>query len=113
MQCRHRILHRDLIAPQHQFMRILTVLMGHHDLAMRTTVTLDAEAERLPRNAAERSGQSFKEVLNQAIVKGLADDEITADEEPFEVRTRLMGLRAGYDSGRLNSLAGDMKAGAF
>ena len=80
---------------------------------MRTRVTLDPEAERLLRNAVERSGQTFKEVLNQAIVKGLANDEITADEEPFEVRSRPMGLRAGYDSGRLNSLADEFEADSF
>lgn len=80
---------------------------------MRAAVTLDAEADRLLRNAVQRSGQTFKEVLNQAIVKGLANDEITADEERFEVRFRPMGLRAGYDSGRLDSLADDIEADAF
>ena len=61
----------------------------------------------------ERSGQSFKQALNQAILKGLADEEITADEKPFEVKSRPMGLRAGYDAGRLNSLSDDLEADAF
>ena len=61
----------------------------------------------------KRSGQSFKEVLNQAILKGLADDAIVPEEEPFVVKSRPMGLRPGYDRGRLNALADDLEADAF
>lgn len=85
----------------------------HHDAIMRTTVTLVPDAERLIRNAMEHSGQSFKEVLNQAILKGLANERITPEEEPFVVESRPMGLRPGYDAGRLNSLADDLEADAF
>ena len=75
---------------------------------MRTTVTLVPEAERLLRDAMKRTGQSFKEVLNQAVLKGLANDCVVADEEPFVVSSRPMGLRSGFDAGRLNSLADDL-----
>ena len=61
----------------------------------------------------KHSGQSFKEVLNQAILKGLANERITPEEEPFVVASRPMGLRPGYDGGRLNSLADDLDADAF
>ena len=61
----------------------------------------------------KRSGQSFKEVLNQAILKGLAKECIEPDEEPFVVEARPMGLRAGIDGGRLNALVGDLEADAF
>ena len=43
----------------------------------------------------KRSGQSFNEVLNQAILKGLANERITPEEEPFVVASRPMGLRPG------------------
>ena len=85
----------------------------HHDASMRTTVTLVPDVERLIRNAMEQSGQSFKEVLNQAILKGLANESLSPDEEPFVVASRPMGLRPGYDAGRLNSLADDLEAEAF
>ncbi len=39
---------------------------------MRTTVTLDADTERLLRNAVRERGVSFKAVLNDALRKGLA-----------------------------------------
>lgn len=61
----------------------------------------------------KQSGESFKEVLNQAILKGLANKCITPEEEPFVVASRPMGLRPGYDGGRLNSLADDLEAEAF
>ena len=80
---------------------------------MRTTVALDPEAERLLRDAMKRTGQSFKQVLNQAVLKGLASDRLVADQEPFVVSSRPMGLRAGFDAGRLNSLADEFKADAF
>ena len=80
---------------------------------MRTTVTLDPEAERLLRDAMRRTGQSFKKVLNQAIIKGLANDSLISDEEPFVVASRPMGLRAGFDAGRFNSLADELEADAF
>ena len=80
---------------------------------MRTTVTLVPEVEVLLRNAMKRSGQSFKEVLNQAIVKGLANERVEPDEEPFVVAARPMGLRPGFDAGRLNALADDLEADAF
>ncbi len=61
----------------------------------------------------KRSGQSFEEVLNQAILKGLADEYVEPEEEPFVVAARPMGLRIGYDAGRLQALADDLEADAF
>ena len=80
---------------------------------MRTTVTLDPEVEVLLQNAMKRSGQSFEEVLNQAILRGLANEHVEAEEEPFVVAARRMGLRSGIDAGRLNALADDLEADAF
>ena len=80
---------------------------------MRTTVTLDPEAERLIRNAMRRTGQSFKEVLNQAVMKGLANDSVDSDDKPFVVSPRPMGLRGGLDAGRFNSLSDELAADAF
>lgn len=38
---------------------------------MRTTVTIDADTEALLRDEVARTGQSFKQVLNQAVKKSL------------------------------------------
>lgn len=61
----------------------------------------------------KRSGRSFEDVLNQAILKGLASEYVEPEEEPFVVAARPMGLRPGFDAGRLNSLADDLEADAI
>ena len=81
--------------------------------AMRTTVTLDPETERLLREAMRQRGQSFKDALNSAILKGLADLRSDAEDTPFVLPTFPMGLRAGNDPGHLGSLGDDMEVDAF
>lgn len=76
---------------------------------MRTTVTIDPQVEQLLRQAMQTRGQSFKQVLNSALRKGLADVEHDAREPRFEVHARPMHLRAGVDPARLNALADDLE----
>lgn len=80
-------------------------------LRMRTTVTLEPETERLLREAMRRHGFSFKEALNRAVVRGLAEPD-TADA-PVVPPTAVMGLRAGHDAAAMNRLADDLEAEAF
>lgn len=49
---------------------------------MRTTVTLDPDTEHLLRIEVQRSGRSFKEVLNEAIRRSFAGDS----QESVQVR---------------------------
>lgn len=79
---------------------------------MRTTVTLDPDVVRLLEQAQAARGQSFKEVLNHAIRRGLADVVNPRPEPPFVVVPRAMGLRAGIDPARLNSLVDELEADA-
>lgn len=79
---------------------------------MRTTVTLDPEVERLLKKAMQLRGQSFKQVLNQALLKGLADVAGDQHEPPFEVPARPMQLRAGLDPARLNTMTDELEAEA-
>jgi hypothetical protein len=83
-------------------------------LSMRTTVTLDPDVEQLLRDAMQRRRLSFKEALNQAIRNGLSHAvHPGADEPPFIVHARRMGLRAGVDGGRLNQIADELEAAGF
>lgn len=70
---------------------------------MRTTVTLDPDVERLLRQAAHRTGRSFKEVLNRAVREALAPQSKVRSAK-FRVQARPMRLRAGIDAGGLNRL---------
>ncbi len=80
---------------------------------MRTTVTLEPEAERLLHEAMHQRGQSFKEALNQAVIQGLADLPCDTDETPFVPQSFPMNLRTGYDPAHLNSLSDNMEVTAF
>jgi hypothetical protein len=80
---------------------------------MRTTVTLDHDAEQLLRDAMQRTRRGFKATLNQAIRKGLGDAAGAPDEAPYKVQAKALGLRAGIDSARLNQLDDDLALDAF
>jgi hypothetical protein len=85
-----------------------------HDAGiMRTTVTLDPDVEQLLRDAMQYRRQSFKETLNQAIRSGLSNASAGAEDTPFVVHARRMGLRAGIDSARLNQLSDELEAESF
>lgn len=80
---------------------------------MRTTVTLDSDVEQLLRDAMQQRRQGFKEALNQAIRAGFSGGGLVVADQPFTLRARPMGLRAGIDPGRLNQLADELESNAF
>lgn len=71
---------------------------------MRTTVTIDPDVEQLLRKAMERSGESFKGILNRAIKKGLAGEVPLPNTEPFVVNGWDMGCKAGIDLANVHDL---------
>ena len=80
---------------------------------MRTTVTLDPDVERLLKEEIHRSRQSFKEVLNTAIRRGLRASAPGKKQRPFVVKARSLELRTGIDPARLTELADDLEVDAF
>lgn len=80
---------------------------------MRTTVTLDADVERLLKDAMHRSRQSFKETLNRAIRSALGANAAKPARSPFVIAARPLGLRAGIDPTSFNKLVDDLEAAAF
>jgi len=80
---------------------------------MRTTVTVDDDAQQLLEQAMRQTGQSFKVTLNQAIRKGLAEIVPTLAEEPFVVASQTMGLRAGIDLAQLQQMGDEIEVDAF
>ena len=80
---------------------------------MRTTVSLDADVERLLKDAMHRSRRSFKETLNRAIRTALGGEAASTERLPFEVTARPLGLRGGIDPTSFNKLADNLEAEAF
>ena len=80
---------------------------------MRTTVTLDRDVERILRETAARTHRPFKKVLNDTLRVGIEQSLGIGEPEPFVLKTRPMGLRAGHDPAGFNQLADDLEAEAF
>lgn len=80
---------------------------------MRTTVTLDRDVERILRETAARTHRPFKKVLNDTLRAGLEQSTGMEQSEPFVLKARPMGLRAGHDPAGFNRLADDLEAEAF
>lgn len=59
-----------------------------------------------------RHGFNFKEALNRAVLRGLAEPEQAA-EALRAPPTHAMGLRAGHDAAAMNRLTDDLEAQAF
>ena len=77
---------------------------------MRTTLTLEDDLARLLKKLARRTDRSFKEVVNEAIRKGLSlGDRPTGGQERFVVRPRACGFRTGIDATKLNQLYDDLE----
>ena len=52
-------------------------------------------------------------MLNETLRVGIELTASTGQAEPFVLRSRPMGLRAGYDPSGFNRLADDLEAEAF
>lgn len=82
----------------------------HHDVSMRTTLTLEDDLARRLKKIARRMDKSFKAVVNETIRKGLSLGEPPPeDQERFVVRARACGFRAGVDPTKLNQLYDDLE----
>jgi len=79
---------------------------------MRTTLTLEPDiAERL-RAEATLGKQSFKQIVNAALRRGLGLEE-AALLPPFRVLPHSAAFLPGVDSGKLNQLVDELEAAAF
>ena len=73
---------------------ILMSIFYHHDV--RTTLTLDEDVAAKLRAESRRSGQSFKQVVNDFLRLGLHVRSQAASAPPFKVKARPLGLRPGF-----------------
>jgi hypothetical protein len=67
---------------------------------VRTTLTLDEDVADKLRFLSRRTGRSFKQVVNEALRRGLDTRHEEQPLKPFRVRARRLGLRPGlsYDN---------------
>jgi hypothetical protein len=71
----------------------------------RTTITLDEDVAAKLKTEARRSGRPFREVVNDALRRGLASRRQPAGREPFRVVARDLGdLRPGLSLDNIGDL---------
>ena len=71
---------------------------------MRTTLTLDDDVAAKVKLESRRSGKSFKQVVNEALRRGLAERR-TARPHKFTIHTRDLGqLRPGLQLDSIGEL---------
>lgn len=76
---------------------------------MRTTLTLDPDVARLLKEEAHRQRKPFKQVVNEAIRKGLGPAPDARSQERFRVRPHRTTLRPGIDIGSFNRLVDELE----
>lgn len=74
---------------------------------MRTTLTLDSDVARLLEEEAHRQRKSFKEVVNDALRRGLSRGSTKVAR--FRVTPHAAELRPGIDRASLNRLADELE----
>lgn len=83
--------------------------VGHHDAYMRTTLTLDPDVARMLEEEAHRQRKPFKEIVNDAIRRGLAPKARKDATPRYRVRPHKTTLRPGIDAGSFNKLADELE----
>lgn len=72
---------------------------------MRTTLTLDPDVAALVQDAVHRTRATFKDVVNDALRRGLAPGATPSDPAPYVVTPHVASLLPGVDVRRLHALA--------
>jgi len=76
---------------------------------MRTTLTLDPDVARMLEEEAHRQRRPFKQVVNDAIRRGLAPRAGGRTHRPYRVRPHRTTLQPGVDPGAFNRLADELE----
>jgi hypothetical protein len=76
---------------------------------VRTTLTLDPDVARLIAEEVHRQRKPFKQVVNEALRRGLAPAAPAAATRRYRVRPHAARLLPGLDPGKLNALVDEME----
>jgi hypothetical protein len=79
---------------------------------MRTTLTLDPDVARLVDEAVRREHRPLKNVVNDALRRGLGPQAAPTASKTFRVKPHRARLRPGLDPLGFNRLADELEDGA-
>lgn len=84
-------------------------LSRHHDVCVRTTLTLDRDVADGLKKHMRRSGQGLKATINEALRRGLRLAGRPSRAPRFKVQPHALGIRLGIDLDRLNQLVDELE----
>lgn len=76
---------------------------------MRTTLTLDPDVARLIEAEVHRARKPIKQVVNDALRRGLSGGPPSGRRKPYRVQPHVASLLPGIDRTRLNALADELE----
>jgi hypothetical protein len=76
---------------------------------MRTTLTLDPDVARMIEEEVHRQRKTFKQVVNEAIRRGLSSPSLRRRGNRYRVIPHHSALRSGFDRASLNWLADELE----
>ena len=79
---------------------------------MRTTLSLDPDVARMVREEAHRARKPVKQVVNDALRRGLTVSAGRRPRKAYRVQPHAARLLPGVDRGRLNALADELEDAA-
>jgi hypothetical protein len=79
---------------------------------MRTTLTLDPDVARMLEAEAHRTHSTFRQVVNDAIRRGLSPAVSKNDLPPYRVKPHKTTLLPGIDGTSFNRLADELEVEA-
>ena len=80
---------------------------------MRTTLTLEPDVVHRLKERMTEQKTTLKEVVNDALRRGLVAAPEARPKKPFRVQARSLGFRPGIDANRLNQLLDELDAQEF
>jgi hypothetical protein len=82
--------------------------MRHQDVSVRTTLTIDPDVERLLEAEVQRSRRPLKQVVNEALRRGLTRSAV-AKTRKVVLKVHDCQLRPGYDPAAFNALSDELE----
>lgn len=76
---------------------------------MRTTLTLDPDVARLLQEEVHRQHKPLKQVVNDALRRGLSPESSRRASKPYRVTPHRAELQPGFDRAGFNRLATELE----
>jgi hypothetical protein len=80
---------------------------------VRTTLTIDPDVARLLDDEVHRTRKPFKQVVNDAIRRGLQTASPATRSKPYRVKPLVTKLAPGIDPHRMNALVDELEDAAI